>query len=101
MGDYTSWKVGDKVVCVDAGRLNLEAGRVYTIKRIVIGGGQLLGRRLTDQVLLDLAELRNPHALTPGDYFAFRFRPVQKRPTSIEIFHRILSKPHIKIREDA
>lgn len=107
MGDYTSWKVGDRVVCVYADPLpttiwcvgeELVSGRIYTVSRILVDGD--------GDVIVHLCEVSRTSAsrMVWGDdagYLASRFRRVQPRKTSIEIFHRILSKPHIKIREDA
>lgn len=76
-----AFRVGQKVVCVDAtGQCILKRGEVYTVCGFNHSPGILF---------LQLEEL--PHG--PGNgWYANRFRPVTDKPTSIEIFHRILDE---------
>lgn len=94
MSDYTSWFVGMEVVCLHGyypGKL--VAGQTYTVSRIGLDG--LVGT----SVMVDLEGVE-PGSFGPG-WFASRFRPVQKRKTSIAIFQRLLDNPRVRISEDA
>jgi hypothetical protein len=99
---YRDWKVGDKVVCIkrdgwcDAvfgsmldGLPHPRYGEVCTIAMISTSP-------IDDDLYISVEEY-------PGRrcYHASRFRPVQPRKTSIEVFHRIRLNPSIRIREDA
>jgi hypothetical protein len=90
---YLNWHVGMKVVCVNADGVSgtmLVVGSVYTVRAL-------------DENFVSLEE-----PSTWGDYgknesgwYYYRFRPVQPRKTSIEVFTRILRNPHVRIKEDA
>jgi len=91
---YLDWKVGDRVVCVDArwaGALisPLTERQVYT----VIGtgpNGRGIGPdgRYTTGIEVFLGEVTNPDG--GGGFLSRRFRKIQPRKTSIAIFERML-----------
>lgn len=110
---YLDWKVGDKLVCVDAeshgkytswvtiGDLDgLTAGETYTIRKIAPYG-------YDGKVCVWLNEIVRPlrgNVCQQHGECGFdprRFRPVQKRKTDISIFQRLLTNPNIRIEEDA
>lgn len=105
---YRYWHDGMKVVCIDARALDkyaprrdrfvstsddmsgLEEGRIYTVRSVCDFYG-IVGVRLH--------EILRPRSRFGIEvpFAAARFRPVQKRKTSIEVFLRML-KP---VKEDA
>jgi hypothetical protein len=109
MTDYTSWHVGMKVVCVDdqfdhvlPREIGPVAGREYTIRTISrCPNTGVVGIRVEEIVNPNTG--RNPDDAGNNErgFPAPRFRPVQKRKTSIEIFQRLLTDPHVRIEEDA
>lgn len=102
--DYSTWKVGDKIVCIGktgdrshpklAGVSWPQVGEVYTIRKL-----DYLVCSYGEGVVLWLDEIHNPTvkfcdlpAMECG--FAARcFRPVQHRKTDISIFTRMLTGP--------
>jgi hypothetical protein len=102
-GDYTSWHVGMKVVCVDDEWRDfsvvnfpcpLVAGAVYTIRSIQLTDGIYYGSRKLLTVCLN--EVRNPYE---AGFAAPRFRPVQTRKTDISIFTAMLRPIDAKLKE--
>lgn len=95
---YLNWHAGMKVVCVDdKDAPELDAGSIYTIKEIrqTPGYSRRYGASAWGITLVEVAPIKH-------ERFAYkRFRPVQTRNTSIEVFTRILRNPHVRIREDA
>ena len=95
------WHIGMEVECIDAeGTPALKLGAIYTISGLhptKYRRWRGVSRMATGILLKEVS------TTIPGvDGFAEeRFRPIQKRKTSIEIFNRILLNPSIKIREDA
>lgn len=97
------FKAGDAVVCInaknhpgyrwDSGEAPVE-GQIYTIDRVFVDGEGAIVMALIELPRADLH-------YGPAGYDVKRFRPVQTRKTSIEIFNRILLNPRIKISEDA
>lgn len=95
---YADWKVGDRVVCVDASNMDFRQGEelpkqgsVYTIREI---------RDLGRGVAVRLNEIVNPPKVyRPGvmecGFFARRFRKVQPRKTDIAIFKAMLVNPRL------
>lgn len=94
------FRVGQKVVCVDASKRHLNGrwtrdipveGRVYTVSgnTIVKGAPGVL-----------LWEIRNDVEFL-GSYDATRFRPIVSRPTSIEFAHEILRSVSAPTKERA
>ncbi len=88
-----TFRVGQKVVCVDDKPLGNEGyrahgiyeGSVYTIRHIELCP-------VKNQTGVLLVEIINPtHLILGGEclFRASRFRPVVERKTSIEIFHQI------------
>lgn len=107
MSQYLSWHVGMKVVCVDdspameAGEVRdrLVCGRIYTIREIgpeprCVENPRLAGGWCEVNVWLN-------EVTRVGDlgYAASRFRPVQERKTSIEVFTKLLHR--VPAKEDA
>lgn len=93
---YLNWHVGMKVVCVDPRPIpdELVYGEIYTISWIGITGD--------NQVSIDLVEIPAPEDEENWrGYVPEGFKPVKTRKTDISIFTRILSNPHVRIREDA
>lgn len=92
-------KPGDKVVCVDATPFyrghstGLVIGAVYEIAEIRFG----LGRRPTGEIIEEAAFRLvgwvhpEPRPSLGGAIGAWRFRPVETRPTSISIFTDMLN----------
>ena len=90
-------KVGDRVVCVDAEQyrpgLNETlpiSGEVYTISWI----GHYKWTSVSG-IGIRLSELDRFHP-----FGAYRFRPVQSRPTDISIFERLLSSTPADLVEE-
>ncbi len=109
---YRDWYVGMKVVCVDDGPAwsslqgpkpsGLEAGRIYTIKRI---GTELRavsprGRKTKGAVVVDVGV---PHPCYIKGFIngfgAYRFRPLVARKTDISALTALLHTN--KLKEDA
>ena len=98
---YLDWKVGDKVVCVDAqnipfpaGSKNLVEGDVYVIRSIHICP-------LTEDVGLRLESIRNCINPFTGNEYAYRisrFRPLQTRKTDISCFTAMLTPKKQRVR---
>lgn len=107
MSDCTHWHVGMRVVCVDDGDGHkymrpryvlapdasldgLTKGRIYTIRKV--GPDYYDG-----DIVVWLKEIIRPPRGSIGakygecGYAPARFRPVQERKTSIEIFQRMLT----------
>lgn len=86
-----TFRVGMKVVCIDAKNNKGKhwrgdkpvRGRVYTISGLCVSPD-----KGEDSLLL--LEIKNKHFDSTG-YLARRFRPVQERKTSIEIFTAMLN----------
>lgn len=99
MSQYLDWKVGDRVVCVDANvkgpfHKPLVKGRVYTIRKI-------LAHPKTDDIGVTLDEIVNDIHPTCGlerCYEIRRFRKVQPRKTDIGIFTAMLHSADQKVR---
>jgi hypothetical protein len=96
---YMDWKAGDKIVCIETwhrtdGRgygdeVGPIKGETYTIREVVF---------FADLVTVRLVEVVNPkrkyREFPDGNepsFGAWRFRPVQTRKTSIEVFERLLT----------
>lgn len=98
------FRVGMKVVCVDAGDLGGGAtgnwdpdeepveGRVYTVHRTLI----FWGHPIVHLVELQRSDLSRAIWGDDVGYGVERFRPVVSRPTSIAIFHAILNGAPVK-----
>lgn len=100
---FLDWKVGDRVVCVDASGTNLcgidelEEGKVYTIAWI--GSyphailGEFVGVRLEGVSRPGLTEEECAWFAAFGEspFGPNRFRPVQTRKTDISIFTALLN----------
>lgn len=105
MTDYTSWKVGDQIVCVDAspthvyGHTDLVAGAVYTIRRM--GIDKYYQRPCVWLVEVVRSVENGCEKWGEIGLNIARFRPIQKRQTDISCFKAILANPKIKISEDA
>jgi hypothetical protein len=104
-GDYTSWHVGMKVVCVEATPLpgsewlygdGVVVGTVYTVARICVD-------RTNTTIIQLLERPRSPEAMMEFGpncgYAAWRFRPVQTRKTDISIFTAMLRPIDAKLKE--
>ena len=83
------FKAGDQVVCVDPGDFSmLRHGCVYTIRSVDYCPNFQLA-------VVEVVEVENPYDGRayggPAGFRASRFRPVQKRTTSIEIFRALLN----------
>ncbi|MXN46082.1 hypothetical protein GR138_12865 [Shinella kummerowiae] len=111
-----SFRVGQKVVCVDAafwdeqlpqgtqlvGDLDgLQLGAVYTVREIMISPTWLIP-------LVLLEEIERPHSFIGGRYFESgfdpkRFRPVVERgiEKGMSILRELLNKQNQPVREDA
>lgn len=93
------FRVGQKVVCVDAKFTNnlnipeLIEGNIYTIKSFDAVGGVFL----CEETLLPnwTSQKRNI------GFSATRFRPIVSRPTSIEFAHKILRSVFSPTKESA
>lgn len=96
------WKtaqVGDKVVCVEAVPkvscsineywVPPEENRIYTIEEVIVLP-LYVPEYLGCNVALDIGMLSERKAR--NWCYASQFRPLTSRPTSIEVFHRILRK---------
>jgi hypothetical protein len=93
-GDYTSWHVGMKVVCVCADCVpGLKSGAVYTIRKI--GRDEEL-IHLYGDVDIWLVETARPGG---NGYGVNRFRPVQTRKTDISMFTAMLRPIDAKLKE--
>lgn len=98
-----TFRVGQKVVCVDAtpslgwgGANRPVKGRVYTV-RAVRPNSDDDGKTLA----ILLREVVNPVSHRHGDEYGFRahrFRPVVSRKTDISIFKEILNTDHLDNR---
>ncbi len=102
---YLDWKVGDKVVCINAdGLAEYEEapvrGQIYTIRDIAADWVGRVGVRLQ--------EVRNgPHpGVVPDDsgctergFLTSRFRKVQPRKTDISVFEAILHEHRAPSKE--
>lgn len=89
---YLDWKVGDRVVCVDAEGVHmvgqpLKHGKVYVIRAVYLSYE-------SQQPSVRLEGVINPIHLASGNevgYYARRFRKVQTRKTDISCFTAILN----------
>lgn len=100
-----NFRVGQKVVCVDAvwrggqqDRLGipcpLKRGQIYTIRQIAVSWGAY--RDTTGpQVVLDLNEVSHPDPNGLG-FAAARFRPAATRKTDISIFKAMLNPQKLR-----
>lgn len=112
MSAYLDWKVGDKVVCIDAnlyddgydpktmylyGDLDgLEKDKIYTIREFYIDSYDLEICICLDEIHRELDEV----LWRESGYLVRRFRKVQKRKTDISIFTEMLNKaPNQEILE--
>nr|WMC99313.1 hypothetical protein RAR13_11710 [Aminobacter aminovorans] len=101
--NYTSWHVGMKVVCVDVEDFEgvLELDHIYTIRRMGCGVGMFKGV-LGMFAIVAVSEADNPDdeyfQNAPG-FCVARFRPVQTRKTSIEVFTAMLSPKPAKAKK--
>lgn len=106
--NYTSWHVGMKVVLIDdnwgprhditLGVVDPVKGVVYTVRSVQMSPSG------SGFVCITLNEIRNPilkYRSSTGErlYRAYRFRPVQTRKTSIEIFTAMLSPKPAKAKK--
>lgn len=93
---YLDWHVGMKVVCVNA---SADTGKCWDDDQPQEGATYTLSAVMIDddnEIVVHMEELsRSPRAKAfwgPAiGYGAFRFRPIQKRTTSIEIFRALLN----------
>jgi len=101
-----NWHIGMEVECIDdeGFRPFIRQGEKYTVTAVVPWHGYFKGVMCSFQAI-ELAETYNPSDEmdpdAPRGFASLRFRPVQKRSTSIEAFNKILLNPRIPIREDA
>ena len=80
-----AFKVGQKVVCVDArprqvSRTILRHGEIYTIVALPMSPDGLQG--------VEVAEVKS---IAPFGFWANRFRPVVERKTDISVFTKMLT----------
>jgi hypothetical protein len=102
-GDYTSWHVGMKVVCVDdelenCGEIYPKLDEVYTIRSINpdLDGGPV--------PFIRFEEVRNAlqfyaEGFDECEFIASNFRPVLTRKTDISIFTAMLRPIDAKLKE--
>lgn len=84
-----NFRVGQKVVCVDAsGSPNLKGGSVYTVSALDLSPGISLFDGAVAQVGVLLIEAKPTFAKS---FDARRFRPVVERKTDISIFKDMLN----------
>jgi hypothetical protein len=95
---YMDWKAGDKVVCIRRGTERMAVDTAMNRASSKVG-------RHTDPRVVFFADLRvrpfceesirSANTATPrwqrASFGASRFRPVQTRKTSIEVFERLLT----------
>ena len=93
--DYRQWHVGMKVVCVSVAHLKgdvakLAVNAIYVIRGIqaVTDGFSDRGRFIVRLQGVSLPKAKNGHE---RGFYAWRFRPVETRKTSIEIFQAMLT----------
>lgn len=98
-----TFRVGQKVVCVDARPTNifglsvLESGRVYTVRWVGLWG---YAARRPNQLCIRLEEIDRgedpgaPHMIEIFDmpFRATRFRPVVEKKTDISVFTAMLNQ---------
>ncbi len=94
------FRVGQKVVCVDASRLRarapLKKGAVYTVR--------WAGQRPTDHepgIMVEEFSCWHSRHHLEWSFRATRFRPVVDRPTDISIFTRMLTDADEKVEVSA
>jgi hypothetical protein len=92
-------KVGDRVRCVNAkGSISLREGEDYLITEI------FKGKYFSPEIggvhsAISVAEAEpNPGSFA---FAASRFRPLQSRPTSIEVFTKLLNTAPAEVLEEA
>jgi hypothetical protein len=94
-----NFRVGQKVVCVDASGQCIEPmcneTDVYTVSRVFLSP-------ISKTPLIDLVELPRPLGMHDGvGFLAARFRPLVDRKTDISIFTKMLTDTPVKITERA
>lgn len=104
-------KVGDKIVCIDdrpfsdGKKSGLSDGEVYEIEGVFEGWGQRPDGSFASHAIVRVCGIRHPQERFYGrngvGWAAYRFRPVQSRPTDISFAHDILKsvseKPPVKV----
>lgn len=96
-----TFRVGQKVVCVDSSPLDgtlgwmtdadaPQEGAIYTVT-----GNATIRFRGKDHGAVFLMEIKN--SAHGGLYGAFRFRPVVERKTDISVFQKILDDANSKV----
>jgi hypothetical protein len=108
-GDYTSWHVGMKVVCIacrpdgaPADAFYPEIDRIYTLREIRDDAPWRYGKT---KVVVLLNELDNSHFVGRAGYWVEPgfdprgFRPVQTRKTDISVFEKMLRPIDAKLKE--
>lgn len=100
----SSFRVGQKVVCVDDKPLGfsrgfhpseaVKVGTVYTVRRIFIDDEGDVILQLDEVERSDIA--KRQWRTDELGYAAFRFRPIVERKTSISIFKAMLNPSRVK-----